>query len=392
MKSKLVVRRVCLSILAILTFGEVATAQSGGERALTGKTELIGRTNADNLHRSELNLFKGVYGDDESRVVEFQGGLGYLNADSPGQDLSYIGGVMRIPEFRNATFLFNNANELRDETDYQVKVDVLSNLSVNGGYSSTGGTDDTSFGGAIHTLALSEKLNLRTRLGYVDFVGTESFEGGALLFDKFGSLGFNWNEEQIRTGIGYREPGGLAFEALLIENSIGERNGPLAFLGHFTVKSNHPLLSNVARESRILGATSVSYENPILLGSQFGNPYVFSNFNRLQYVQDFGDQFNIRVRAFDLPGGGRFGQVQNVIFPFDLFGGSKGYLKNIYMGPEYSWTSGTEEVDRFGFLVGLRAIPLTNNLALNLFYENSGVFSGDEEEVHDVLAFLTYVL
>ena len=159
----------------------------------------------------------------------------------------------------------------------------------------------------------------------------------------------------------------MAGEVLLLNNDIG-KPGANGFMANWALRSSHPFFSNGARESRILGVDSVSYQNPILRGSSFLDPYLFTNYNRLQYLQDVGDGVVMRARGFSLPNDTKVLFADVLVFPAQLAGVcGDSVLNGIFVGPAYNWSQDVKNAsaDLFGATAGIRAIPLWSSLNLN---------------------------
>lgn len=364
------------------------------------KAEAIFRNDLDGTSRYESNLFNGrVSNSGGAPVLMGSGGIGLVDASNETFDLSYAGGTLKAPTLNDATIIYNTSSGFRSEDDYQGKVRVFGPLSVAGGYtrSRIEGVADSNFYTLWHNLSLGDSgtkgspLTLLSRAGYVDWEGVPSGEGSILISDSYGSIGGNYNKEQWRFGAGYAVPKGMAGEILVLDNDIG-RPGANGFMFNWALRSSHPFFSNAARESRILGVDSVSYQNPILRGSTFLDPYLFTNYNRLQYLQDVGDGVVMRARGFSLPNDTKVLFADVLAFPVQLAECSgSAILNGIFVGPAYNWTQDVKNAsaDLFGGTVGIRAIPLASSLNLNVAYRNVGLFQSDSQVEQDLLVYLS---
>jgi hypothetical protein len=367
------------------------------------KVESVFRNDLNGTSRYEANLFNGKVPDDSGApIVMGSGGLGLLDASNETFDLSYAGGTLKAPTFNDATIIYNTSSGFRSEDDYQGKVKLFGPISVAGGYtrSRMNGVADSNFYTLWHTLSLGDNgtegspLTLLTRAGYVDWEGTASGEGSLVLSDKYGSIGGNYNKEQWRFGAGYAVPKGMAGEVLVLDNDIG-KPGANGFMVNWALRSSHPFFSNPARESRILGVDSVSFQNPILRGSTFLDPYLFTNYNRLQYLQDVGDGIVMRARGFSFPNDSKVLFSELLFFPFQLAGScGDSVLNGFFVGPAYDWSQDVKNAsaDLFGAAAGVRAIPLWRSLNLNFSYRNVGMFQSDSQGKQDLLVYLSGLL
>lgn len=360
----------------------------------SGVGEAIARSDLDGRQRYELNLFRGKYtGSDNSQLFTFSGGAGFTEwKDS--QDLSYVGGVATVPSLNNLIAIVNYSGESRQEGEYQSKVNINKWLAVNIGYTrrTEDAISDSKFAGAFAYLPViggDDGVNLLLRGGAVDWEGASSVELSTVLSNKTGSVGGNWNEEQFRVGVGVMNPNALGFEALWVDSDIGQP-GPQVYMLNFTTFANHPFLSNAARESRILGVTSTSAANPILRGSNFIDPYIFANFNRLQFVQDIGDVLDVRYRGIHAPNGTDSGFLDVVPFPASIAGSTSQLWRSLFVGPAFDWSDLNGTGSQYGFIAGVKAVSTLGNLKFNLAFRNTGLFQSDKKDSNDLLSYLSY--
>jgi len=400
MPDKLLRLHAYIVFSAVVMLGLVrAEAQQSKSQAFSGKGELIYRSNFDGLTRYEANLFGGKLMDDRGDpLLLASGGLGGVVASDEARDFDYAGGVVKIPQANGSTLLFNHDNDLRRETDYQGKVNLADSVSVAGGYtrSALAKVRDSNFytlwyRPKLAALSADDSIILLMRGGYINWEGSASGEGSLVASNKFASVGGNYNREQWRAGIGVAVPQGAAAEVLLFDTSIGQP-GPRAFMVNLALRSNHPFFSNAARESRILGVDSASVENPILRGSTFLDAYAFTNYNRLQFLQDIGDGVAVRARGFQLPNDSELFFSEVIFFPFQLAGGDYSAVsESFFVGPCFDATKNVQarNASSFGFLTGFRAIKFYQENSLNIAYRNAGLFEGSDGQSQDFLAYIS---
>jgi hypothetical protein len=393
--------KMFIAVVAVFVLHSVScqAQQQPAAGGFSGKGELIYRADFDGLTRYEANLFGGKLTDDRGEpLLLASGGVGGVAASDDARDFNYVGGVIKIPRANGSTLLFNHDNDLRRETDYQGRVNIVDTVSVSGGYTRNklANLQDSNFytlwyRPKIAELSKDDPVTLLMRGGYIDWEGSASGEGSLMVSNSVASIGGNFNKEQWRAGIGVGVPKGPSAEVLLFDTSIGAP-GPKAFMVNLALRSSHPFFSNVARESRILGVDSVSFENPILRGSTFLDPYAFTNYNRLQFLQDIGDGVALRARGFQLPNDSELFFSELVAYPFQLVEGDYSeFSKSFFVGPCFDATKDVPGRDSssFGVLTGLRAITFYEQNSLNIAYRNAGLFEGSNGQVQDFLVYLS---
>ncbi|NBO31583.1 MAG: hypothetical protein EBV05_08315, partial [Cyanobacteria bacterium WB6_1B_304] len=167
---------------------------------------------------------------------------------------------------------------------------------------------------------------------------------------------------------------------------------PPNFMANLALRSTHPFFSNAARESRILGVDSVSFENPILRGSTFLDGYAFTNYNRLQFLQDIGDGVVVRARGFQLPNDSELFFSEIIIFPLQLATGDYSAGNgSFFVGPCFDARKNVpgSDASSVGFLTGFKAMKFYQENSLNIAYRNAGLFEGSDGQSQDFLAYIS---
>jgi hypothetical protein len=298
-------------------------------------------------------LFRGRETDQQFNAFlwtpTFKGGAGFLDP-RVGESTTYAGGFLRPlvgwPD-KGELIVAAQGVDGRDRTDFEAQVEyrLPMGFGVGGGFvESFEIGNDVVFG----------KLTYRNKwrgLNYIlelqgQEVESEVSPGGYLALYNEQWMGvFGHDGEQWRATAGYVAPKteGLlrpALEALYVDNSIGQFDGPKSIFANATLQLQGGFLAHPARLGRAMGPQ----------GLEFGNPlgFLFPTWNRRLETWETGGLVDLRYERLWLPNRTTQERFEGVVFPFQ-FARTKTVLDYLFAGSTYTKTP---VKDTAGIVVG----------------------------------------
>lgn len=291
-------------------------------------------------------LFRGLRNEEQYNAFAwtpvFKGGAGYLDPQDR-TSTTYWGGYLRPlagwPEKGDLLLAAQGVDGVnRRDVEGQAEYRLPFGLGAGGGIvKATQTGNDISFG----------KLTWRNQWrgwsyileGQGQSVEGEVSPGGYVALYNPIVMGVAGSDgEQWRVTGGYVAPTNRtslrpAAEALYVDNSIGEFEGPQSLFVNGTLRLQGGFLTHPARLGRAMGPQ----------GLEFGNPlgFLFPTWNRRLETWEMGGLLDVRYERLWFPNRTTQERVDGLLYPFQ-FTGTRGLLDYLFAGASYTRTTAVE--------------------------------------------------
>jgi hypothetical protein len=285
-------------------------------------------------------LFRGRESDQNFNAFlwtpTFKGGAGFIDPRD-GESTTYAGGFLRPLAgwpARGDLIVAAQGVDGRNRRDFEAQAEyrLPVGLGLGGGFAEALQTGNDLVFGKVTWRNKWAGWNYIFELQGQEVESEVSPGGYAALFNEQLMGVFGHDGEQWRATAGYvapRNSGMLrpAMEALYVDNSIGEFDGPKSVFANATLQLQGGFLAHPARLGRAMGPQ----------GLEFGNPlgFLFPTWNRRLETWEMGGLLDLRYERIWFPNRTTQDRFEGVVFPFQ-FAHMNNPLDYIFAGATYT--------------------------------------------------------
>jgi hypothetical protein len=259
-------------------------------------------------------------------------GIRHLEPEN-GSDAQSIGGFIRpLLPARATSDLIAGGQMLRiaGRTDYELQAEYR----IPSGFGFGGGIVRRETNNPDISFAKVTYRNKRANWNYIleaqaQKVADETSRGGyGALYNPLAMVVYGNDGEQWRGTFGFIAPDRKqrfrpAFEALYIDNDIGDFRGAKTLSVVATGRFTGGFLSHPARLGRAMGPQGLEFANPVA--------FLAPTWNRRLDPWEFGGMFNFGLLRNELPNGTRTQRAEALVFPFQI-AGTDSFLTPLFVG------------------------------------------------------------